>query len=626
MQESNVTVVRNDGRDRAVVFLHGFTGTRDDTWDRFPALLGTATSEWDIFTLGYATTMLPDVVGIWSADPDLPILAKMFRGQLARLPFDRYQALTLIAHSMGGLIAQKAVVDDAALTRRVQHLILFGTPSDGLGKASWIHFWKRQLKNMSEGSEFIRTLRADWDSRYRTERPFNLLVVAGASDQFVPPSSSLAPFSDEVQQVVGGDHLSIVKPSGIDSPSLQLVIGALGRVALPAARDAASALRLAAERPQANVEQVVSNAQTGAGTLPTRAMIVDAALALERAGKRNESIALLERYQDQHTDVKASLGGRVKRVWYETGKAADAERALSLYEQAHAVATALNVPDQIYYSAINVAYMRLTFRDDMAGARQMATRALQFADPPGNDVWKTATVAEAYLYLDQHERALDGYRRLLTLQPEPWQHQSAALQAGRIAAKMGDIGLIEALEGIFTPGARQVNRIFVSYSHADREWLERLKKMASPYLRAAEAELDLWDDTRLTAGQPWEAEIDRALSRAGVAVALVSASFLDSPFIMEKELGVMVDAARQGGLQLLWVCVSSAGWEVTPLRQFQATHDPRVPLDTLTPPQQNEILRSVAQKIKEAALGATGRFRQQPSGEAAGPAAAAAGV
>jgi hypothetical protein len=52
----------------------GFSGNRDDTWDRFPALLGLEVADWDIFTLGYATTFLPDIDGIWSADPVIRII------------------------------------------------------------------------------------------------------------------------------------------------------------------------------------------------------------------------------------------------------------------------------------------------------------------------------------------------------------------------------------------------------------------------------------------------------------------------------------------------------------------------------------------------------------------------
>lgn len=160
LQESNITAVRQKNGDRAVIFVHGFTGSRDDTWDRFPALLGTSVTDWDIFTVGYATTLLPDVVGIWSADPDLPILGTMLSTELGTPPFARYQSVALIAHSMGGLVVQKALVDNPEIARRVRHVILFGTPSGGLRKAGWITFWKRQLKNMAEGSSFIMELRA----------------------------------------------------------------------------------------------------------------------------------------------------------------------------------------------------------------------------------------------------------------------------------------------------------------------------------------------------------------------------------------------------------------------------------------------------------------------------------
>ena len=97
LQESNVTAFRSNGVDRCVVFLHGYSGSRDDTWDRFPGLLGSATPDWDIFTVGYATTLLPDVVGIWSADPDLPILAGLLRTQLGMPPFKRYDAIGYFA-------------------------------------------------------------------------------------------------------------------------------------------------------------------------------------------------------------------------------------------------------------------------------------------------------------------------------------------------------------------------------------------------------------------------------------------------------------------------------------------------------------------------------------------------
>src|SRR5438045_4149733 len=103
-QTSNVKAVRNAGAARAAVFVHGYNGAQNDTWQLFPDLLGKAVPDLDIFTIGYATTLLPDVVGIWSADPDLPILATMLCTELAIPPFREYHGLSLIAHSMGGLV------------------------------------------------------------------------------------------------------------------------------------------------------------------------------------------------------------------------------------------------------------------------------------------------------------------------------------------------------------------------------------------------------------------------------------------------------------------------------------------------------------------------------------------
>lgn len=603
LQESNVTAVRDDGRENAVVFVHGFSGERDDTWDRFPGLVGSATPDWDIFTVGYATTLLPDVVGIWSADPDLPILASMLRTQLGTPPFSQYRSLALIAHSMGGLVVQKALVDEATLGQRVRHVILFGTPSNGLRKAGWAPFWKRQLQNMAQGSSFIADLRRDWTRLYASP-PFNFLAVAGASDQFVPPDSSLGPFDTRVQRVVPGDHVSIVKPSNADAPSLTLLVATLQAGASPAP-DPVAQLRLAAERPNAKVVEVVQKVETTAAWMSVK-NIVDVALALDGAGRRDESVAFLERYKDQDCDIKGVLAGRMKRLWYDTEKTTYAERALSLYEEALRGAT---TADQISYLAINVAFMKLVFADDAAAARSMAAIALEHASSVQDDMWRTATIAEAHLYHERVEQALAEYRRLLTLQAEPWKHHSASLQASRVATKLGRHDLVEALEGIFTPGARRVNQIFVSYSHKDVEWLERLKVMMAPYLHAAESELDLWDDTRLRAGQQWDEEIRRALAKAGVAVALVSADFLGSTYVMEKELPVIVNAAKGGGASLLWVYISDALWEETPLKEFQATHDTKTPLDARPRAEQNQILKSVAQQIKQAALGATGRFK-----------------
>jgi len=610
-QKSNVTRVRENGSERAVVFVHGYNGAQDDTWGNFPLLLAAAVSDFDIFTIGYATTLLPDVTGIWSADPDLPILAIMLSTELASEPFDRYGSLTLIAHSMGGLVVQKALVDDETLAARARNVILFGTPSAGLAKAGIFRFWKRQLRNMAAGSVFITALRDDWTRLFGAERPFNFLVVAGASDQFVPSDSSLKPFPRSFQKSVIGDHISIVKPADATAPSVALVVTTLKKGIVPAA-DSLEQTRLAAEQPTTKTEaRTLAKAVEDTPGISWKD-IVEAALALDCAGDRPASIALLDRYKEKDTDIKGALGGRYKRLWYDTGDRAHADYSLQLYREALASAQAANHGDQIYYLAINVAFMNFVLLDDAAAAQQMATLALQHATPPGDDVWKTATVAEAHLYFGRTAEALAEYRRLLTLQAEHWKHKSAALQASRIAAKLGRTDLIEQLDAIFTPASRQANRIFVSYSHADREWWKRLEDMLRPYLRDDKTELDVWVDTRIQPGQQWDAEIRKALDRSGVAVALVSKGFLASPYIMDHEFPPIISASTKGELELVWVYVESGGFEVTPLNDIQAAYDTKKPLSLLPHAEQEEALKSVAQQIKAAALRATERFKHQP--------------
>ena len=606
-QQGTLNAIRSrSDHERAVVFLHGFSGDRDDTWDRLPGLLGTVVSDWDIYTLGYATTFRPDLLGVWSADPDLPILATMLKTQARIAPLRRYRSIALVAHSMGGLVVQRALVDDPELARRTDKVVLFGTPSAGLRKASWVFFWKRQLRNMARGSEFITELRRDWDARFEPEPGFDLMVVAGERDQFVPSESSLAPFPRHVHHVVHGDHLSMVRAADSDSPSVRLLMSALSDV--PVAQETTAPLALAAEVPDATALTQIEARGDGM----SEQEVVRAALALEQNGKRDEAIALLQRYQTLGTDVQGTLAGRIKRLWIGNEDPDFAQHALALYEEA--LDTALKIGDrsQVYYHSINVAFLEFVAFGRVERAREMAELALENASLDKENAWSVATKAEANLYLGKRDLAVDLYHRTFEFNTEPWERASMALQAAQIASKLEDRQLADRLEDIFTPAARQSNRIFVCYSHKDKEWKDRLCQMLAPFLRDGYIELVLWvDDRGIQPGEKWHKEIQSALKAAGVAVVLVSAPFLESEYAMNHELPEIIGAAADGKLRLFWVYVSYAAYDATELEPFQAAHDVSQPLYALGRPEQDEILLSVARNIKAAALGATDRFRDQ---------------
>jgi 8-oxo-dGTP pyrophosphatase MutT (NUDIX family) len=140
------------------------------------------------------------------------------------------------------------------------------------------------------------------------------------------------------------------------------------------------------------------------------------------------------------------------------------------------------------------------------------------------------------------------------------------------------------------------NKAFISYSHADRRWLERLLNILSPL----KAHFDIWSDERIRPGDQWREEIENALIEARVAILLVSSNFLASDFIARVELPVFLDDAAARGSRILWVPVSDCLYEGTAIGSFQAVFDPKRPLDSLTPAKRQAALVSVARKITEA--------------------------
>ena len=147
-----------------------------------------------------------------------------------------------------------------------------------------------------------------------------------------------------------------------------------------------------------------------------------------------------------------------------------------------------------------------------------------------------------------------------------------------------------------TPAQR--HQLFISYSHADREWVDRLQTMIRPLVRSDD--LKLWDDSQIPPGARWREEIEKALATAKVALLLVSDEFLASEFVTNKELPPLLEAAEREGLRILWVCLSPCFVEFTPINDFQAVLPPSQVLEGMSPVDQKQALKKVALSIREA--------------------------
>ena len=109
-------------------------------------------------------------------------------------------------------------------------------------------------------------------------------------------------------------------------------------------------------------------------------------------------------------------------------------------------------------------------------------------------------------------------------------------------------------------------KAFISYSHADKAYLERLQKHLKPDLR--EGAVQVWDDTQIPPGGDWLATIERALAEAQVAILLVSADFLASDFVTKVELPKILAAARDEGVTILLVMLGHCGFRRSKLDPF----------------------------------------------------------
>jgi TIR domain len=147
------------------------------------------------------------------------------------------------------------------------------------------------------------------------------------------------------------------------------------------------------------------------------------------------------------------------------------------------------------------------------------------------------------------------------------------------------------------PKLQVAKPVFISYSHEDAEWLEKLRQFLRPL---EEQELiRVWDDNEIRPGSDWLGEIRKALESARVAVFLVTQDLLNSPFIRSQELPALLEAAKNKGCLIFWIAVSSSTVADSPLAKFQAANSPTEPLDLMPEPQQNKVLVEISRKMRE---------------------------
>jgi len=436
--------VRRTTNDRAIVLVHGFHGDSHQTFGMLPAFLAGHPDcyRWDIHCFGYPSALAPDISGVWSADPDLTTLSGYLATNIS-VRFEQYKHVALIAHSMGGLIVQRALLD-GNFQDRVSHVLLFGAPSDGLRKAGLGKLFKRQARDMTAGGPFVTNLRSDWNRQFPSGFPFAFRAVAGIRDEFVPRNSSVDPFPLQFRAYVAGNHLEMVKPQTADADTTLLVLHELS--ATPGSRG----ISPGGARPASVYDRTVEELLPQKEKLDEK-QLVKLALALEMTGRQSEAIGILKARREGSEELTGVLAGRLKRLWLcdPVTNGGNGREALELYSSAFRQAAAAGHHESAFYNGINVAFMTLATGGSRDDVRQIALDVLVHCQQAPPDMWRLATEAEASLYLGETDAALRSYAAALDKQPDPREADSMYKQAVWAARLLDNSGAEARLDKLF---------------------------------------------------------------------------------------------------------------------------------------------------------------------------------
>lgn len=137
------------------------------------------------------------------------------------------------------------------------------------------------------------------------------------------------------------------------------------------------------------------------------------------------------------------------------------------------------------------------------------------------------------------------------------------------------------------------SKIFVSYCHADREYLSDLQRHFKPFLD----KLIIWDDSKIEPGQKWKDEIEKAISETKVGIFLVSTDFLGSDFITTKEIPPLLAAAEEEGATILNVIIRPCLFEKFPkLNIYQAMNSPSHPVSKMDGNEREELFTNIVRQ------------------------------
>jgi hypothetical protein len=149
----------------------------------------------------------------------------------------------------------------------------------------------------------------------------------------------------------------------------------------------------------------------------------------------------------------------------------------------------------------------------------------------------------------------------------------------------------------FNRQTRGRHQVFISYSHKDQEWFNKLQLMLAPV--EAFHGIKVWDDKEIMPGTYWHNAISNALSQTRLAICLVSKHFINSSYINTNELKYFMEEAAKQKVRIFPIAISRIIDHENPFKEIQFVNDPATPLDELSDENQHTILSNMVNQLIE---------------------------
>jgi internalin A len=180
---------------------------------------------------------------------------------------------------------------------------------------------------------------------------------------------------------------------------------------------------------------------------------------------------------------------------------------------------------------------------------------------------------EEMVPIPKHPNALIPYKELRVMEKNKIQNLQKV-----VGEEVLNLSVTELLNGVDLEGTRKPHalkdftesplRLFYSYSHKDEDHQADLEIHLS--LLRRKGLLETWSDRKITPGQEWAGEIDKALERANIILLLISSDFIASNYCYDIEMKRALKRHNAKEARVIPIIVRDCDWNIEPLRKLKA--------------------------------------------------------